>query len=272
MTSNFVTLSEQEFTEWAKNNLASFDFTTPKQGRELVIVTPLTVQSLEIHIYTSIEPSTNATRGKGEDAIRIILYDRLAGKPVSAAVKVLRVEGQTTVFDRLSQRVVDLTAEALRMERSDQFCKCTSQRVHSIKRTNSRTGQVFFGCSLFPHCDKAGFNKLQHAAVQYPLKLNPLAEHLPVEKPLAVENHEQPVERIKITGDFKKWPIDPEAALVSTEEFAYVDYPFENFNCVQSVVFKSDVWRRDVNLILGTATSSGKTICAEMAIAAALMD
>jgi ssDNA-binding Zn-finger/Zn-ribbon topoisomerase 1 len=267
MTSNFVILKEEEFISWAKNQFEKFELTTPKQGRELVICVDLQVHGLELHIYTSVEPKVGRTREKGEDAIRFILFDRYSGKPVSSTQKVLRVEG---VWNRMTQRVESLLEEALRMKIDNQFCKCETYRAHTIKRTNTRNGSIFYGCSLFPACNQARFNKLNHAATQYPLKLNPLKEHLIVETPVAVVPTTAPLPRQKITGDFTRWKVDPENTLIPSKEFPHAEFSFEKFNCVQSTVFKSDVWRRDVNLILGTATSSGKTVCAEMAISAAL--
>lgn len=52
--------------------------------------------------------------------------------------------------------------------------------------------------------------------------------------------------------------------LVPTIEYPYIKYPFEFFNRMQSSVIKSVGYDKDVNLVLGTTTSSGKTIAAEL--------
>lgn len=51
--------------------------------------------------------------------------------------------------------------------------------------------------------------------------------------------------------------------LVPTNKFPnYAKFPFENFNPVQSSVF--DFYDQDVNAVIASSTSSGKTVCAEM--------
>ena len=77
----------------------------------------------------------------------------------------------------------------------------------------------------------------------------------------------QPRAIIPKNSNFKRWEVDTEQELIPTEQWPLIRYPFKEFNHVQTVVYKSDVWNKDCNLVLGTATSSGKTICAELAIA-----
>lgn len=50
--------------------------------------------------------------------------------------------------------------------------------------------------------------------------------------------------------------------LVSTSKFPYAKFPFESFNPVQSRVF--EYYDKQNNLVIATATSSGKTVIAEM--------
>lgn len=270
MSKQFVTLNEHEFINWANNTFENnYQMTKPKNGRELVIVNDLKIHGLEIHIYTSVEPGSNVTRNKSEDAIRIILYDRFAGKMVYQESKILRVEGDTTVFERLTERCKNVLNIVETMQQKDLFCQCPKDRAHAVKRTNSKTGETFYGCSLFPLCRDKGFNKINHAKNKYPLDLNPFGMIAPVIKP-AVTLDAVIVPRTepsKSTKEFKRWEVDEAMEPVSTEQWTLTQYPFKTFNFVQSTVYNSNVWNRDVNLILGTATSSGKTICAEMVMA-----
>lgn len=274
MSKQFVTLSEHEFIDWANNTFENnYQTTKPKNGRELVIVKDLKVHGLEIHIYTSVEPGSNVTRNKGEDAIRIILYDRFAGKMVHQESKILRVEGDTTVFERLTERCKNMLKIVDTMQQKDLFCQCPKHRAHTVKRTNSKTGETFYGCSLFPLCRDKGFNKINHAKNKYPLDLNPFGST--TQTSLTTPMWKQDTNLIlgtttasaKPTKEFKRWEVDETMEPVATEQWTLTHYPFKKFNFVQSTVYNSNVWKRDVNLILGTATSSGKTICAEMIMA-----
>ncbi|NUZ11952.1 DEAD/DEAH box helicase [Pseudoalteromonas sp. McH1-7] len=55
--------------------------------------------------------------------------------------------------------------------------------------------------------------------------------------------------------------------LIKTSEFTLLNYPFSHFNRVQSTLLKNQIHTKNVNLVLGTATSSGKTVCAELCMA-----
>ena len=50
--------------------------------------------------------------------------------------------------------------------------------------------------------------------------------------------------------------------LVDTSSFSYAKWPYPQFNPVQSRVF--EYYEKDNNIIIATATSSGKTVCSEM--------
>lgn len=279
MTKQFVVLNEQDFINWAYTTFGSqnFQVTRPKNGRETVLHHDLKIHGLELHIYTTADPNINdTTRDKGEDAIRIILYDRNAGKIVHQEPKILRVEGKTSVLERLTERTTYCKKLAEDYKNNDLFCKCEKDRAHTIKRTNTKTGETFYGCSLFPLCKDKGFNKLDYAKRKYPLELNPFGE-TPKTLGTVTPKTEDVIEKIiqdykkpTAVNDFKKWEVDEKKELVPTQNWNYVKYPFNYFNHVQSTVYNSQVWDRDCNVILGTATSSGKTICAEMVICAIL--
>lgn len=52
--------------------------------------------------------------------------------------------------------------------------------------------------------------------------------------------------------------------LVPCKEYTYLKYPFEYFNRLQSTILENKLDSLDNNLVLGTTTSSGKTISAEL--------
>lgn len=53
--------------------------------------------------------------------------------------------------------------------------------------------------------------------------------------------------------------------LINTSKYPYIKFPFKQFNRVQSTLFNVG-YGTDANIILGTTTSSGKTVAAEMLI------
>ncbi len=281
MSKEFVTLTTEQFTDWANETFGenNYNVTTPKRGREMVIRYDFKIEGLECHIFTTIEPSHNASRGVGEDAIRVHLFDRFSGIIAHAESKVLRVDGDTTVFQRLTQRVENVIKIAMGLKKADRFCKCKQFRAHTRKKTALKTGETFLGCSLFPKCKNPNFNKLENSRLTYPLKFDPFAELTEMVSTLTVEAETKLKLAMTATYDidskastiqFKSWDVLEEDECVPTKDWNYVKYPFERFNRVQSTCLKSNVWKRDINLVLGTATSSGKTIAAELIISEVL--
>lgn len=65
-------------------------------------------------------------------------------------------------------------------------------------------------------------------------------------------------------------PLVSDADVIPTNTFKLLKYPFSHFNRVQSTLLTHNVHRNDVNLVLGTATSSGKTVSAELCMARTL--
>lgn len=276
MSKEFVTLTKQDFITWADHywGHADYSISTPTRGTELVLCHPYPVHGLECHIYTTVEEREGVTRDSGEDAIRVILWDRFAGKMCYQETKILRVEGDTTVQERLTTRMSNMEKVVDLLQQQNRFCKCVQNRVHTVKRTRQSDGAVFYGCSIFGQCSKGGFNKMENAFKNYPLKDNPFKDQgysMSAVTPEVERKIEtlaiQPRAIIPKNSNFKRWEVDTEQELIPTEQWPLIRYPFKEFNHVQTVVYKSDVWNKDCNLILGTATSSGKTICCEMIMA-----
>ncbi|MDK1290134.1 DEAD/DEAH box helicase [Pseudoalteromonas umbrosa] len=65
-------------------------------------------------------------------------------------------------------------------------------------------------------------------------------------------------------------PLVSDADVIPTSTFKLLTYPFSHFNRVQSTLLANNIHKSDVNLVLGTATSSGKTVCAELCMARTL--
>lgn len=58
-------------------------------------------------------------------------------------------------------------------------------------------------------------------------------------------------------------PLDDQNVLVPTSDFpSYAEFPFDEFNPVQSRIF--EIYDQDCNVIIAAQTSAGKTVCAEM--------
>lgn len=290
MMKTFVTLTLDDFKNWATGLFQGSDkyvLTYPKRGREAVIKKAIGIYGLELHVYTTVD-TDNLSRDSGEDAIRFILFDRNAGLIVHQASKVLRVDGDTTVFERCTERVKELVNMARDMRKKDLFCpKCES---HKIQRRKKSDDSVFYGCGLFPQCqNKVPLNKKTvntFRSVKYPLADDPFAQVEITENPYKIKAPLTVVAPIEVN---EVGEVQPLAALptlpdehylsetyyiadelIPTQRFSNLGYGFSHFNRMQSGVVESGIVFKDANFVLGTATSSGKTVAAELAIAAML--
>lgn len=243
---SFVQVSKAEFQEWVDKHHPDFQWMLPKRGKEWVLCKKDNFfPTLEYHVYTTLEGET--TRAVGEDAIRIQLFDSKANKIVSSEKKVLRTEGRTTVFDRINDRLLDLRDIA----HNTPFCnKCGS---HKVERENRSTGQKFYGCAAFPGCPDLANLKNRYPLVTLEARLKEKAE----------------ATSVKVAPELAyKRPVLPETELLETEiptsSYPHINYKFPTFNRVQSTLIGKVGYDTDCNLVLGTATSTGKTISAEI--------
>jgi intein/homing endonuclease/ssDNA-binding Zn-finger/Zn-ribbon topoisomerase 1 len=246
----FVALTKDQFENWAdtfftpQHDFLKWEFKLPKRGTELVICATLKSKpSLEIHIYTTVD-GTGKTRDIGEDAIRNILYDTIANKIICQEPKVLRTEGNTTVFERITLRVNNL----IKISNEIIFCKkCGS---YTVERTVKATGVKFMGCAAFPNCG----TKTEHHLRSLNSTIKSVQSSIePVYKPTKdLASKEMMTDLVEIEDCYLN------------NYFPHFKYGFKQFNRVQSTILKHGYWHQDCNLVLGTATSTGKTISAEL--------
>lgn len=103
-----------------------------------------------IKVYTSVHLNTGVSRAVGDDAIRLVLWDKIANMPVKKAEK--RVFRTKNAMENMKERARDLW----RFVQNSKRCDCGGLLV---ERT-SKTGKKFCGCSRFGakdekfHCKK----------------------------------------------------------------------------------------------------------------------
>ena len=251
---DFVTLTKEQFIDFAdeifiaKYGFSNWEFMLPKSGTELVINAPFSKnKNLECHIYTTLDKG-DKTRPIGQDAIRIILYDVRSGKAVTQLPKVIPTGDAASVFDRLTDRVIEATELIADLA----FCKkCGS---HLVKRVNRTTGESFMACSAYPNCGK----KVEHALRSLNDDCKSIESKTIISKvDIIPANHE-------VTTIEDMTPLVEVEDLYPSTCYPHFKYGFEKFNRLQSTILKHGYWKQDCNLVLGTSTSTGKTISGEL--------
>jgi replicative superfamily II helicase len=228
----------------------------PSRGRELVIRQQNFIKSFEVHLYTSLE--NGESRGIGEDAIRCVLYDPTSLSPIGKTKRVNRSEGSTTIWSRLNNRL-----EELKKLGGEQVI-CPKCSAHMVERTNGSTGETFYGCSAFPQCGRGQELRRQYSLVE--LNSQEKTKEKISEDFNARESYlDSPSNKIQNIPTFvNSTELMDEKDCIPTKDYPHIKYPFEKFNIVQSTILRNELHKKDINLVLGTTTSSGKTICAEL--------
>lgn len=235
-TKRFVTFTKDMFENWCKEHLPEHTYIV--KGKELVAVVPLPTLTDELHIYSSVSNDGSKSRGVGEDAIRLVLHDTKCDR-YYATTRIYRVESdKSTLWERLELGIKKVIEKAATIDRC---YSCGSPRV---KKKNRTTGETFVGCLAVCHKNKPTDTETEHR----------------VHEPVKPKSGLIPVEKSEIITE-----LVPDDEVVSVDKYPYIKYAFPTFNRVQSTLFNVG-YKKDANFVLGTTTSSGKTVCAELFI------
>lgn len=134
---NYCEIQKEEM----KNLLESKGFKQVwvKGCKELVWEKDSKVDSrVALRVYSSITGETS--RGCGEDAIRVVVWDSRINRPVTGAIRTNRVPGWQ---DRMVDKLKELAS-------SFKFIRCQKCGSYMMKREGKHG--VFLGCSNFPNC------------------------------------------------------------------------------------------------------------------------
>lgn len=98
---------------------------------------------LTLRVYSTVDKSTGMTRGKGEDAIRLVVWDRHTNKPVTGKKKTLRIQ---TWEKNLSKKIKEY------MEQPEEHISKCPECSELMLVKEGQYGK-FLGCQRWPDCD-----------------------------------------------------------------------------------------------------------------------
>ena len=288
----YVELTKEEFEDIFKEYSLGYEEYENTRSQEYQYLVETTNHLVKIMVYSSVDKRTNVTRGVGEDAIRLVLWNGQDDRPLSKGKRVFRVTSKESVALRIASVIKKLLEEAIFVSIID----WDYVRAVLNKTAEANSTYASFPLSLLEGLDKYG--RLTDGQLSYVLGEKNPKENLTMEERLkrsgwvydpsfaeeptrepgedeeelercdAPQKVEDRVEAI-LGGDKQKqvgkYPginvisDTPEMDLVPTEGYPY---KFPKFNPVQSLVYPFK--ESDCNMIIGANTSSGKTICAEL--------
>lgn len=138
------TFTRSEF-ESALDQFASFERT--RQGDEHAYDIPLPEDSLVIRVISTVDVRSDASREKGSDSIKVVVWDKDIDGPIGGREYTTREPGWS---ERLQEKVTDLFG---RWRNYSKECPCCSSRMVLREPGRNDDWDAFWGCSNYPRCD-----------------------------------------------------------------------------------------------------------------------
>ena len=278
----FVVITKEEFEA---NLPDGFEEVSDDRIGEYVYQIDTHAESVAVRIYSTVDKRTNRTRDIGTDAIRVVFWDCRNNRPIGKGRKILRTEGATSVFDRLQDRI------SLFFKTAGDQVVVNFDKVEAILTHPAVNWMDFAQSLLDSYRDYGQLTEKQLAYVigeKNPKGKPTMEARVKMKDPgFDFKPPAQGIEEVEFEDDPKEAvpesildlkpeandevddpeTISPRPVLgdtdqVPTAEYKEHQYPFPNFNPVQSRVL--DHIDEDKNMVIGAATSAGKTICAEL--------
>lgn len=121
--SNFVTYTKQEFEDDILGAIGpTWELVSGNEDQtcwEYVYEFQTDTADVGVRIFSTVDKRSGRTRGKGEDAIRVVFWDTRNDRPVGKGKKILRVEKATSIAQRISERVNSFFNDASSVEITD---------------------------------------------------------------------------------------------------------------------------------------------------------
>jgi len=141
----FVTITRREFEEFLAADVSgAWTRTVPDGSKEYVYDNDLPTDYLRIRIFSSIDRRTDASRSKGEDAIRAVIWDRRTTHPVGGRERTHRI---TTWRKNLRQKIGHLQTIWPRYDFDRECPECDD----TLYVRDGEYGE-FLGCGAYDDC------------------------------------------------------------------------------------------------------------------------
>jgi hypothetical protein len=285
---DYVEIGKEDFIDILDKNGYTWERHDQKGTTELLFKIKTSNNLVSIIIYSSIDGFTLKSRGVGEDAIRLILWNERDNRPIGKGKRIYRVTSKESIAHRINNLIQNLYEQAntitltdwnyvrailketIRKARSSSFPTSLLESLNKIGRLTE--GQLAY---IVGDTTPKGYPTMESSLIYAGWKYNPefedatdelsetaLDDTEETETDISTEDLEQS-ENCPGSGKYSSLisviTNPPDMPLIPTTGYTY---PFPFFNPVQSMVhpFRND----DSNIVIGASTSSGKTICAEI--------
>ena len=298
MATEYIELTKEDFEEgiFKKYDLGAEPYEN-NRSQEYQYLLKTSHPIIKIMVYSSVDKRTNKTRGVGEDAIRLVLWNSRDDRPLGKGKRIYRVTSNDSIAQRIiagillfmndapNVSIIDwgyvksVLKETVRISSNPTFAENLLTGLEKYKSLTD--GQLAY---VLGEISPKGYQTMEAKILSKGWVYDPtfIEVEEEIREPGADENEDEtpikvcdaPVENgnggeLTVIGDRQNQPSKydnitvvsdtPGMELIPTTGYPY---KFEKFNPVQSLVypFRGD----DCNISVGANTSSGKTILAEI--------
>ena len=280
MAGEYVSLDVRDFEDIFKSLKVEAQVFDKPGVKEILFRLKTAHPLISVVVYSSLDKSNNKTRGVGEDAIRLVFWHDKEDHPLGKGKRIYRVTSKESVAARISKVISLFMAQAPNLSVMDW------DYVKAVLKESIRRGTFNgFAQSLLESLDK--YHRLTDGQLAYvigestpkgkrtmeaEIKWKGWAYDPSFEELLEKEEEQTPQ---KVTGEDIETPPKANQDTTKYDIPVYSDkegmpliptdgypYPFKEFNPIQTLTYPFR--NEDTNVVIGAATSAGKTICAEL--------
>ncbi len=286
---DYIELSIKDFEEIFKSLGVTPELVDRPNVQEYLFKIGTSHPQISVVVYSSLEKSTNRTRGVGQDAIRLVFWNNKGNHPLGKGKRIYRVTSKESVATRMTKTIREFLAQAPTINLIDW------DYVKEVLETTIDRGKGYktdFPTSLLESLESYG--KLTDSQLAYVLGDQTPKGYPTFETKLkssgwvydptctdVVQEVEKPKQEVEENGegegmgeevkstsrpnklgkeyDIKVITDTPGMELLPTSDYPY---KFPTFNPVQTLTYPFRA--EDTNLVIGANTSAGKTVCAEL--------
>lgn len=289
---SFITLSREQFEAILPKDFSIVD---DSKSKEIIYQFKTENKSIDVRLYSTVDIYAGQTRDIGKDAIRIIFWDNKNNKPIGKGKKILRVEGATTIEQRILQRIMEFLKDARNksvtnydyvrsilehdaiywmdfasslLDNLDTYGKLTENQLAYIIGEKNPKGKPTFEARVKEKDPDFFFEGEQEDGqdIQTGQGSIDVPERQDQTDKKKDQKEQSQIEEIVPTRTTIPIGTIPgyDGRLIPTSEYLDWQYPFAEFNPVQSEVLPHR--EEDANMIIGANTSAGKTCACELII------
>lgn len=133
---DFEEVLEETSHSWERKD---FDWT-----KEWIYETESEKGRFIMRIYSSVDKRDNKARDTGDDAIRLVVLEKQTTKPV---IKEKRTNRVPTWPKNLKKKIKNIE------NRKNEVKICSKCTAVMVIQRNKESGNKFYGCSSYPHCE-----------------------------------------------------------------------------------------------------------------------